>query len=296
VTGPLQNEVEPLARDEDVEKSVFVLKHDDCMKHSPKYKAFMEKYPEVESHINTLFMQNRSVGRHAGGVLVADPHDLAGTMPIIGVRGELQTPWSEGMNFRNLEENGFLKFDFLGLTLLKDVENCIYRILVKQGNLNPSFADVKDFFDKHLNCRYVKQDDPVVWKHVYQEGRFVGVFQFTNSGARKFCIQAQPNNIEELSAITAIYRPGPLKANVHNMYVDAGKDLSKIKYEHPLIEKVLGPTRGFIAFQEQFMLLAMELAGFTEGDADQMRKTLVKKSLDQADKKGGKGEVHGWFF
>jgi DNA polymerase III alpha subunit len=279
--------VEPLARDEDVEKSVFVLKHDDCMKHSPKYKAFMEKYPEVESHINTLFMQNRSVGRHAGGVLVADPHDLAGTMPIIGVRGELQTPWSEGMNFRNLEENGFLKFDFLGLTLLKDVENCIYRILVKQGNPNPSFTDVKDFFDKHLNCRYVKQDDPVVWKHVYQEGRFVGVFQFTNSGARKFCIQAQPNNIEELSAITAIYRPGPLKANVHNMYVDAGKDLSKIKYEHPLIEKVLGPTRGFIAFQEQFMLLAMELAGFTEGDADQMRKTLVKKSLDQADKKGG---------
>jgi DNA polymerase-3 subunit alpha len=287
VTGPLQAEVEPQARDEDQEKSVFVLKHEDCMKFSPRYKAFMEKYPEVEDHISTLFMQNRSVGRHAGGVLVADPEELASTMPIIGVRGELQTPWTEGMNFRNLEDNGFLKFDFLGLTLLKDVENCIRRILVKQGNPEPTFLDVKEFFDKHLNCRYVKQDDPAVWKHVYQEGRFVGVFQFTASGARKFCMQAKPSTIDELAAITAIYRPGPLKANVHNMYVDAGKNIDGIKYDHPLIEKVLGVTRGFIAFQEQFMSLAVELGGFSPGESDQMRKTLVKKSLDTLDKKSG---------
>jgi DNA polymerase-3 subunit alpha len=287
MTGPLQDEVMPLARDDDQEKSVFVLKHEDCMKYSPKYKAFMEKYPDVAAHVETLFMQNRSVGRHAGGVIVADPDDLAATMPIIGVRGELQTPWTEGMNFRNLEDNGFLKFDFLGLTLLKDVENCIRRILVNQGNPDPTFLNVKAFFDKHLNCRYVKQDDPEVWKHVYHEGRFVGVFQFTAQGARKFCMQSQPNCIEDLSAITAIYRPGPLKANVHNMYVDAGKDLTKIKYDHPLIEKVLGPTRGFITFQEQFMSLAVELAGFNPGESDQMRKTLVKKSLDTLDKKGG---------
>ena len=246
MTGPLQDEVMPLARDDDQEKSVFVLKHEDCMKYSPKYKAFMEKYPDVAAHVETLFMQNRSVGRHAGGVIVADPDDLAATMPIIGVRGELQTPWTEGMNFRNLEDNGFLKFDFLGLTLLKDVENCIRRILVNQGNPNPTFLDVKEFFDKNLNCRYVQQDDPEVWRHVYHEGRFVGVFQFTAQGARKFCMQSQPNCIEDLSAITAIYRPGPLKANVHNMYVDAGKNIEGIKYDHPLIEKVLGPTRGFM--------------------------------------------------
>ena len=108
-----------------------------------------------------------------------------------------------------------------------------------------------------------------------------------NSGARKFCMQAKPRDIADLAAITAIYRPGPLKANVHNMYVDAGKNLDKIKYDHPLIEKVLGPTRGFIAFQEQFMSLAVELAGFSPGESDQMRKTLVKKSLDTLDKKSG---------
>lgn len=290
VTGPLQDEVMPMARDDDQEKSVFVLKHEDCMKYSRKYKVFMEKYPDVAAHVETLFMQNRSIGRHAGGVLLADPDDLAANMPIIGVRGELQTPWTEGMNFRNLEDNGFLKFDFLGLTLLKDVENCIMRILIKEGNANPTFLDVKLFFDKHLNCRYVKQDDPAVWKHVYQDGAFVSIFQMTADGARKFCKAVKPTKIEDLTAITAIYRPGPLKANVHNLFVEARK-VDNIVYSHPIIEQVLGPTKNFVVYQEQFMLLAEKLGGFTPGEADQLRKTLVKKSLDTLDKKSSEKEI-----
>ena len=291
LTGPLQEEVMALARDENQEKSVFVLKHEDCMKYSPAYQEFMEKYPEVGEHVATLFMQNRSVGRHAGGVIVADPKDLQESMPIIGVRGDLQTPWTEGMNFRNLEDNGFIKFDFLGLTLLKDVENCIYRILKKQGNPNPTFLDAKAFFDKHLNCRFVKQDDPKVWEHVYHNGRFCGVFQFTASGARKFALEAQPDSIEELAALTAIYRPGPLKANVHRKYVKAKRDADNIKYDHPIIEEILGPTFGFVTFQEQFMLLAQKLAGFNPGESDKLRKTLVKKSLDTLHSKGSEKAI-----
>ncbi len=292
VTGPLQDEVMPHAKDDDQEKSVFVLKHEDCMKYSPAYKAMMDKYPDLERHVSTLFMENRSIGRHAGGVLVAPEKELAETMPIIAVRGELQTPWTEGMNFRNLEDNGFLKFDFLGLTLLKDVENCIRRILNKHhGVKDPTFAQVKAFFDKHLNCRNVKQDDPEVWKHVYQEGRFVGVFQFTASGARQFCLEAKPDSIDELAALTAIYRPGPLKANVHKLYVKAKQDASKVKYDHPVIQDVLGPTFGYVVFQEQFMMLAEKLAGFTPGEADQLRKTLVKKSLDTLGKKSSEKEA-----
>ena len=291
MTGPLQDEVMKHAKDENQEKSVFVLKHEDCLKYSKGYKAFMDKYPEVGKHVETLFMENRSIGRHAGGVIIAPPEELASTMPIIGVRGDLQTPWTEGMNFRNLEDNGFLKFDFLGLTLLKDVENCIGRILKKQGNPNPSFADIKVFFDQHLNCRFNDQDDPEVWKHVYHKGRFTGVFQFTAAGARRFCLAAQPTTITELAALTAIYRPGPLKANVHRKYVKAKKNASEIKYDHPVIEKVLGPTFNFVVFQEQFMTLAVELAGFSPGESDKLRKTLVKKSLDTMGRKGGEREA-----
>ena len=291
LTGPLQDEVMNLARDENQEKSVFVLKHEDCMKYSPSYQEFMEKYPEVGEHVATLFMQNRAVGRHAGGVIVGDPKELQESMPIIGVRGDLQTPWTEGMNFRNLEDNGFLKFDFLGLTLLKDVENCIYRILKRQGNSNPTFLEARDYFDEHLNCRTVKQDDMDVWKHVYQDGHFTGVFQFTATGARNFCLEAMPDTIEELAALTAIYRPGPLKANVHRKYVKAKKNAADIKYDHPIIEEILGTTFGFITFQEQFMLLAQKLAGFDPGEADKLRKTLVKKSLDTLHSKGSEKAI-----
>lgn len=287
LTGPLQSEVEPHARGEDVEKSVFVLTHDDCMKFSKKYKNFMTENIDVERHISTLFMENRSVGTHAGGVLIYP--GIEKYMPIIGVRGRLQTSWTEGMNFRNLEDNGFLKFDFLGLTLLLDVENCIRRILKNQGNQSPTFADITKFFDENMNCRYVACDDQRVFNHVFNGGAFTGIFQFTNSGARQFCMDSRPKTIDELAVITAIYRPGPLKANVHKKYVAAIKSgkYDPIVDSHPIIKDVLGPTHGFLAFQESWMTLAQRLSGFTAVEADEMRKTLVKKSLDTNDKKAG---------
>ena len=94
-----------------------------------------------------------------------------------------------------------------------------------------------------------------------------------------------------MAALTAIYRPGPLKANVHRKYVKAKKNASEIKYDHPVIENVLGPTFNFVVFQEQFMTLAVELAGFSPGESDKLRKTLVKKSLDTMGKKGGEREA-----
>ena len=291
MTGPLQDEVMSQARDENTEKSVFVLKHEDCMKYSKAYRVFMEKYPKVKDHIESLFMQNRSVGRHAGGVIIGPPGALEQSMPIIGVRGELQTPWTEGMNFRNLEDNGFIKFDFLGLTLLKDVENCIRRILTRQNDKEPTFLEIRDWFDEHLNCRYVEQNDPEVWKHVYHQRRKVGVFQFTAEGARRFCEDAKPTAIIELAALTAIYRPGPLRANVHLKYVKDKARADEIIYPHPIIKEVLGPTFGHVTFQEQFMILAQKLGGFTPAESDKLRKTLVKKSLDTMGKKGGEREA-----
>jgi len=291
MTGPLQDEVMMQARDENTEKSVFVLKHEDCMKYSKGYGSFMKKYPKVKDHIEALFMQNRSIGRHAGGVIIGPADDLARGMPIIGVRGELQTPWTEGMNFRNLEDNGFIKFDFLGLTLLKDVENCIKRILTRETGIEPTFLEIRDWFDKHLNCRYVEQDDETVWKHVYHQRRKTGVFQFTAEGARRFCEDAKPTTIIELAALTAIYRPGPLRANVHKKYVKDKMRADEIHYEHPIIKDILGPTFGHVTFQEQFMLLAQKLGGFTPAESDKLRKTLVKKSLDTMGKKGDEREA-----
>ena len=287
LTRGLQAEVEPLDRDENQEKSVYVLTHEACMKHSSKYRKFMEKYPKIKAHIKVLFQQNKSVGRHAGGVIIAPADQLAKTMPIIKVRGDLQTPWTEGMNFRNLEDNGFIKFDFLGLTLMKDVEDCIRRILEKQGSKNPTFTQIRKYFDENVNCRFNEPNDPHVFKTTYHQKLFApGIFQMTAKGAQQLCNDAKPSSVEEFSAITAIYRPGPLKANVHKKYVKAKNENDKnpIQYLHSDIEEVLGETFGFTIYQEQFMKLAQK-AGFTPAESDKLRKTLVKKSLDTLDKK-----------
>ena len=289
MTGPLEREVENKSRDPNMEKSMFVLKHEDCLEHSENYRAFMEKYPQVEEKIRTLFMMNRSVGRHAGGVLICP--DLEKHMPLITVRGELQTPWTEGVNIRNLEENGFLKFDFLGIKQMKMVEDCIARILRRELSREPQFEEIKKFYDDKLNCRYVEPNDDRVFDHVYRNNRWPGIFQFTSDGARKFCHEVQPNCIEDIGVVTAIYRPGPLKANVHKKYVEAKKDASKARYDHPTIKDVLGSTYGFIAFQEQFMMLAQKLAGFSPGESDKMRKTLVKKDLTSLGKKSEEKEA-----
>lgn len=289
VTGPLDREVEMKSRDPNMEKSMFVLKHDDCMEHSTNYRNFMEKYPNVEEKIKNLFGSVRSLGRHAGGVLVCP--NLEKHMPLITVRGELQTPWTEGVNIRNLEENGFLKFDFLGLNQMQMVQDCISRILTRENGTTPSFADIKKFYDDKLNCRYVEPTDPKVFQHVFCGQRWPGIFQLSGIGARKFCHEAQPTSIGEFAAITAIYRPGPLKANVHKKYVEAKRNPQNIKYDHPIIEEVLGSTFGFIVMQEQFMVLAQRLAGFSMGDADKMRKTLVKKDLTSLGKKSEEKEA-----
>jgi DNA polymerase-3 subunit alpha len=281
MTNTLEKDVMHKAMGDHEERSTYVLTHEDCMKYSQKYADFMEEYPKVCEQVQNLFMESRSIGRHAGGVLICP--DLEKYMPVIKVRGELQTPWSEGMNFRHLETHGFLKFDFLGLTTLKMVEDCIRLILRKQGNQSPTFADIQKFFDDKLNCRYNILDDQSVWEHVYHKGRFVQVFQFTQQGARSFCMTAKPRTIEELATITAIYRPGPLAAGVHRKYVKAKKSVESgtpIQYDHPVIKDILSETYGFISFQEQFMLLAQKLANFDKGASDKMRKTLVKKSLD----------------
>lgn len=284
VTGPLLKEVEPFVRTDSDEKSTFVLKHDDCMEHSPKYRTFMEKYPQVEALIRDLFGQVRNASRHAGGVLICP--DLEKYMPVIEVKGEPQTPWTEGINIRNLEENGFLKFDFLGLATMRMVEDCIRRILVKQGMSDVKFSDILHFFNQHLRCRTNEPDDQRVFEHVFQGGRFCGVFQLQSTGARKLCRDIAPTNIDELAAMTALYRPGPLRNGSHSKYLYAKANPETMVYRHPAIEEVLSETYGQVIFQEQFILLAQKLAGFSPTDADKLRKTLVKKDITTAGKRG----------
>lgn len=113
------------------DKNVFVLRYEDALKHSPKFKAFIERHPQVGEHIAVLFEQNKSIGRHAGGVVIGD--EIHKRMPVIRVRGEKQTSWPEGLHYRMLESvGGLLKYDLLGLKTLRIIQRAIELIISRE--------------------------------------------------------------------------------------------------------------------------------------------------------------------
>ncbi len=244
--------------------------------HSYSLQQYLKKYPNVATHVETLQGQIRSISRHAGGVLFAD--NLNENMPLIKSGGVTQTPWTEGQTVRHLEPLGFIKFDVLGLKTLLVIEDTIRHILKRAGNANPTFQDIKAWYDEHIHAEKIDLGDQQVYENIFHKGRFVGTFQFTGRGAQNFCMDARPTNITDLSAITSIYRPGPMTANVDKKYVDAKNDPSSVHYVHPLFKEVTEETYGYLVFQEQISLLAHKLGkDISLDEGNELRKVLTKK-------------------
>ena len=278
VTSVMVLEATPLAKARHgITAGVYNPTFEELMEFSDSLKKFLRKYPHVETHVKTLTGQLRSISRHAGGVVIAD--NLDKHMPLINSGGVIQTPWSEGMNVRHLEPLGFIKFDILGLASLRMLEGAIRHILVRHHGIeDPTFDQIKEWYDANLHPEKMNLDDQAVYENIFHKGRWAGVFQFTEKGAQGFCQRAKPRSIIDISAITSIYRPGPLSANVHNSYVKAKKNPQDIKYLHPLVKEVTKETYGYLIFQEQIALLAHKLGkDLSLDEGNMLRKLLTKK-------------------
>jgi DNA polymerase-3 subunit alpha len=268
-----------------IKAGVYVPTFEEVMKYSESLQNFLERYPLVETHVGTLHGSIRSVSRHAGGVVVGE--DLNQYMPLINSGGVTQTPWSEGQNVRHLEPMGFIKFDILGLATVEMIQQCIVNIFkIHKGVKEPTIEQVRGFYDEHLHPDTVNLKDRDVWKNIFHDGRFVGVFQFTQEGAQDFCKRAKPNNIIDLSAITSIYRPGPLSADVDKNYIEAKKHPRSIKYVNDIVKKYTKETHGFLIFQEQIALLAHKLGdNLSLDEGNKLRKLLTKKGTGEVEEK-----------
>lgn len=258
------------------DKNLFVLKYDDALKYSQSFSKFIEKNPKIEKSIEVLFKQNRSLGRHAGGVLICD--DLPNKMPLITSKGEPQAPWQEGVNVKHLEKVGeFIKYDLLGLKTLRLIERTIELILKKEGIKKPNFIQIKTWFTEHMGLGNIDLNDQKVYEYVYHAGRWAGIFQCTGRGAQKFFVKAKPKNIMDIAALTSIYRPGPLAADVDKLWLQHEEE--PYDWGHPLINETLKETRGLLVFQESVMALANKVAGFPLDETDQVRRAIMKRSV-----------------
>ena len=247
------------------------------LKYSESFRKFLGKYPQIEEHVANLFRQVRSCGRHAGGLLVGE--DLPSHMPLIYSGGVRQSPWSEGQNVRHLEPMGFIKFDILGLGTLRMFENCIKLILKKEGKDNPTFVDIKEFYNTKLHPNVIDFDDQKVYENVFHKGKWAGIFQFDASkGMQHFTKQAKPRSLIDLSVLTSVWRPGCLSAQVDKRYLSLKEFPEKIVFENDILEKCLKKTYGLLIFQEQLASLVHSLGkDISLNDANLLRKVLTKK-------------------
>jgi len=285
VTGKMIVEATPAAKAaHGIKAGVYTPTFEEVKQYSPTLQEFLRNYPNIATHIDALYGQVRSCSRHAGGVVVAE--DLDKYMPLISSKNVRQTPWSEGQNVRHLEPMGFIKFDILGLSTLRMFEGAIKHILRrKEGIKNPTFKDISDFYQKYLHPDVLDLNDQKVYKTVFQNGKWAGVFQFTEDGAQNLCVQVAPTSIIDLSAITSIYRPGPLSANVHEDYIEAKKRPHLVHYYNEEYKSITEETYGFLIFQEQIALLAHKLGkNITLDEGNSLRKVLTKKGTGKTDK------------
>ena len=295
VTSKMLAEATPLAKKtRGIKAGVYNPTFEEVMQYSDSLKRFLIKYPKIKTHIEALVGEVRSVSRHAGGVVIGE--ELDKHMPLINSGGVTQTPWSEGQHVRQLEPMGFIKFDILGLSTLKMIEGAITHILRrKEGVENPTFEDIKKFYDKNLHPEKINLGDKKVYKNIFWKGTWAGIFQFTEKGAQKFCKRAKPKNIIDIAAITSIYRPGPLSANVHEDFVEAKENPRGIRYGHEIVKEHTKETYGFLIFQEQIALLAHKLGNdISLDEANQLRKLLTKKGTGKGNEK--KQKIHRKFI
>ncbi|MFZ9388158.1 MAG: DNA polymerase III subunit alpha [Chitinophagaceae bacterium] len=206
----------------------------------------------------------RNTGIHAAGIIIA-PMDLTSMIPVaISKDSPLWVTQIEG---NDIESAGIIKMDFLGLKTLTIIKNALALIRQNHG--------------VNIDIDKIPLDDAKTFE-LYQHGSTIGTFQFESPGMQKYLRELKPDKFGDLIAMNALYRPGPIQY-IPN-YIDRKHGRESITYDLPEMEEYLQETYGITVYQEQVMLLAQKLAGFSKGDADVLRKAMGKKQKSVLDK------------
>lgn len=240
-----------------------------CYKYVPELRNIMQNGSEdlkrMLTYAEELEDTNRQIGIHACGVIIGS-QDITNVAPVCVINdkesGEdvLVTQYDGHV----VENVGLIKMDFLGLKNLTIIKNCVR--MVKKGR------------GEEVDVDHLPLDDELTYK-LFCEGNTVGVFQFESAGMQKYLRELQPHVIDDLIAMNALYRPGPMD-NIPE-FIDRKQGRKPITYDIPVMEKYLKDTYGITVYQEQVMLLSRLLAGFTRGQSDTLRKAMGKKQIEK---------------
>ena len=240
---------------------------DDAVEEEPRLQEMRDRDPQVGQLIETarrLEGLSRHASVHAAGVVIS-PEPLHNIVPLSkGAKDEVVTQYT----MDDVEGMGLLKMDFLGLRTLTVIQNAVAMIKENRG--------------VEIDSNNLPLDDAPTYQ-LLSEARTVGIFQLEGRGVRDLLRKLQPEVFEDLVALVALYRPGPLGSGMVDDFIERRHGRRHITYEVPALEPILRPTYGVIVFQEQVMQIATSLAGFTPGGADLLRRAMGKKKAEAMD-------------
>ncbi len=245
---------------------------DKSIEQEPRFNQLAKEQPEIENLLEvckTLENLPRHASTHACGVVIGKS-PLTNYTPLFkGKNGEVVTQYSKDF----VEHVGLVKFDFLGLRNLTVIDDCLKFIesqdIERPDMLNIDFKDPKSF-------------------ELLSKGDTTGVFQLESSGMKDLLMRLKPNSFSDVTALVALYRPGPLESGMVDMFVERKHGREEVVYPVDLLEPILNETYGVILYQEQVMKIAVDLAGYSMGQADVLRKAMGKKKPELMKEHRGK--------
>jgi DNA polymerase-3 subunit alpha len=236
-----------------------------AMEQVPELRNAMEATPQVRDLIDLARRLEgcaRHVSVHAAGVVIT-PEPLEELIPIaVSAKDEVTTQYE----MTDLEKVGVLKMDFLALNTLTIISDCL--------------KSIKHSLSIDVEWEKVSLNDPETMQ-LFAEGRTDAIFQFESSGMQDICRKLKPKNIEDLSALNALYRPGPIDGGMVDDFILRHHGKKSVRYIVPEMKEILDTTQGVIVYQEQAMQLAQKLAGYTMAEADSLRKAMGKKNREE---------------
>jgi DNA polymerase III subunit alpha len=243
---------------------------DRALEVEPLLKDRYDKEEDTKALLDTAKMLEglaRNAGKHAGGVVIA-PSNLTDFMPLYCEQGGHEAVTQ--LDMEDLEKVGLVKFDFLGLrtlTIIDKAVKIINRLRAARG-------------EPALVINDLPTDDPKTYA-LLKSCKTTALFQLESRGMKDLINRLKPDNFEEIVALVALFRPGPLESGMVDDFIKRKRKEAKIHYLHPSLEHILKPTYGVIVYQEQVMQIAQVLSGYTLGGADLLRRAMGKKKPEE---------------
>lgn len=255
-------------------KSAITIKLDDIYRLSPSFNAFIRKYPQIEPVVKSLYGREHHAGRHASGVVIGD--NLPAETSVYTSKGVVQASFTDGIVNKSLSSMGLVKFDILSLASLEVISQCCKLIA---ANSSRTYKEVLNEIDP----KTMDFNDMNIMKTVFWEGNMTGIFQVTSSGMMKLFQRVKPTCFDDIAAVGALYRPGPLGSKMDVLFANRKNGLEEVTYDHPILQDIMKDTYGCLVYQEQMLEVGRRLGKMSWKDTNRLRKLFLKKDKSKQD-------------